>query len=45
MDIDTAVPPANYRAALQTPEADKWLAAKEKPRHRKAAYYANQAKS
>lgn len=64
MDIDTAVPPANYRAALQTPEADKWLAAhseefirlhdvwkcikfipaKEKPRHRKAAYYNPQIK-
>jgi len=27
MDIDTAVPPANYRAALKTPEAGKWLAA------------------
>lgn len=27
MDIDTAVPPASYRAALKTPEADRWLAA------------------
>lgn len=44
MNIDTAVPPANYRAALNTPEREKWLAVSEKPRNKKAAYYNPQIK-